>query len=49
MARENPHAITLCPVGPVTNFALALATAPDIASLLKRIVVMGSTIFHPGI
>jgi len=49
MARENPHAITLCPVGPVTNVALALAKAPDIAPLLKRIVAMGSTIFHPGI
>jgi purine nucleosidase len=49
MARENPGAITLCPVGPVTNVALALAKAPEIAGLLKRIVVMGSTLFHPGI
>jgi purine nucleosidase len=49
MARENPGAITLVPVGPVTNVAIALAKAPDIAPLFKRIVVMGSTIFHPGI
>ena len=49
MARENPGAITLCPVGPITNVALALAKAPEIATLFKRIVVMGSTIFHPGI
>src|SRR5271169_6802267 len=49
MARENPGEITLCPVGPVTNVALALAKAPEIVTLLKRIVVMGSTIFHPGI
>jgi len=49
MARENPGAITLCPVGPITNVAIALAKAPDIAPLFKRIVVMGSTIFHPGI
>src|ERR1700722_9723786 len=49
MAREIPGEITLCPVGPVTNVALALAKAPEIATLLKRIVVMGSTIFHPGI
>jgi purine nucleosidase len=49
MARENPRAITLCPVGPITNVALALAKAPDIAALLKEIVIMGSTIFHPGI
>jgi inosine-uridine nucleoside N-ribohydrolase len=49
MARENPGAITLCPVGPLTNIALALTRAPDIADLLKEIVVMGSTIFQPGI
>jgi len=49
MARENPGAITLCPVGPVTNVAVALARAPEIAGLLKEIVVMGSTILCPGI
>src|ERR1700728_2835600 len=49
MARENPGEITLCPVGPVTNVALALVKAPEIAKLLRKIVVMGSTIFHPGI
>ena len=49
MARENPGEITLCPVGPITNVAIALARAPEIAGLLKEIVVMGSTIFHPGI
>jgi inosine-uridine nucleoside N-ribohydrolase len=36
-------------VGPVTNAALALVKAPEIAKLLRKIVVMGSTIFHPGI
>ena len=49
MARENPGEITLCPVGPITNVAIALTRAPEIAGLLKEIVVMGSTIFHPGI
>jgi purine nucleosidase len=49
MARENPGQMTLCPVGPLTNVAIALAKAPDIAPLFKKIVVMGSTIFHPGI
>lgn len=49
MAKENPGAITLCPVGPITNVALALTRAPEIAKLFKEIVVMGSTIFHPGI
>src|SRR5580704_14582013 len=28
MAKENPGEITLCPVGPVTNLALALVKAP---------------------
>jgi purine nucleosidase len=49
VARENPGAITLCPVGPLTNVALAIAKAPEIAPLFKEIVIMGSTIFHPGI
>lgn len=49
MARDNPGEITLCPVGPITNVAIALAKAPDVAPLFKQIVVMGSTIFHPGI
>jgi inosine-uridine nucleoside N-ribohydrolase len=49
MARENPGAITLCPVGPLTNVALAIAKAPEVAPLFKEIVIMGSTIFHPGI
>jgi purine nucleosidase len=49
MARENPGEITLCPVGPITNVAIALAKAPDVAPLFKQIVIMGSTIFHPGI
>ena len=46
---REPGEITLCPVGPVTNLALAIAKAPEIAKLLRKIVIMGSTIFHPGI
>ncbi|MBN9510322.1 MAG: nucleoside hydrolase [Alphaproteobacteria bacterium] len=49
MARAHPGAITLCPVGPLTNAALALARAPEIAGLLREIVLMGGTLFHPGI
>ncbi|HLX98597.1 MAG TPA: nucleoside hydrolase [Roseiarcus sp.] len=48
-AKENPSEITLCAVGPVTNVALALTKAPEVAKLLRKIVLMGSTIFHPGI
>jgi purine nucleosidase len=49
LARAHPGAITLCSVGPLTNTALALARAPEIAGLLRDIVVMGGTLFHPGI
>lgn len=47
--KENPGEITLCPVGPITNVALAITKAPEIAKLVKQIVVMGSTVLHPGI
>ncbi len=33
--------ITLCPIGPLTNIALALRLAPDVAAKVKRIVLMG--------
>ena len=49
MAKENPGEIALCPVGPLTNVALALTKAPETAKLLRKIVIMGSTLFHPGI
>ena len=40
MARE-PGTVTLCPLGPLTNIALALAKAPQIATRIRRIVLMG--------
>lgn len=49
LAREHPGQMTIAAVGPVTNVALALAKTPELAGLVKRIVVMGSTLFHPGI
>ncbi len=49
LARERPGEITLCPVGPVTNVAIAFAKAPDVAPLFKEVVIMGGTIHHPGI
>ncbi|MCD7060720.1 nucleoside hydrolase [Pelagibacterium xiamenense] len=47
--RANPGALTLVPVGPMTNVAHALMKAPDIAEKLKGIVLMGGTIWHPGV
>lgn len=48
-ARAEPGALTLVPVGPMTNVAHALMKAPDIAQKLKGIVLMGGTIWHPGV
>ena len=40
---------TVCGVGPLTNLALALTKAPEIATLARKIVIIGSTLFRPGI
>jgi purine nucleosidase len=40
--------VTLCPLGPLTNIALALRQAPDIAQRIKRIVLMGGGFFEGG-
>jgi inosine-uridine nucleoside N-ribohydrolase len=40
----GPEPITLVPVGPLTNIALALRLAPDIAFRIKEIVLMGGAI-----
>jgi len=48
MVRENPGEITLVPVGPLTNLALALRLDPGIASLVKEVVVMGGAVATPG-
>jgi purine nucleosidase len=36
--------ITLCPLGPLTNLALAVRLAPDILPKVKRIVLMGGAL-----
>jgi len=36
--------VVLCPTGPLTNVALALAKAPDIAGRVRRIVLMGGAV-----
>jgi purine nucleosidase len=46
--RAEPGGITLCPIGPMTNSALALIKAPDIAPLIREIVFMGGAAFRPG-
>ncbi len=41
-------AVTLCPLGPLTNIALALIREPAIASRLSQIVLMGGGYFEAG-
>jgi inosine-uridine nucleoside N-ribohydrolase len=40
--REQP--LTLIPIGPLTNIALLLATHPELADRIERIVIMGGAI-----
>src|SRR6202012_4598214 len=44
MVHKYPHQITLIPVGPLTNIALAVSKDPGIVSLVKDIVIMGGSI-----
>ena len=42
--REPAGTVTLCPVGPLTNIALAMRLAPDIVPRIEAIVLMGGAI-----
>lgn len=44
MVHKYPHEITLIPVGPLTNIALAVSKDPSIVPLVKDIVIMGGSI-----
>lgn len=41
MLRQSAASMTICALGPLTNIALALRLAPDIASKINRLVIMG--------
>lgn len=43
-----PGEITLVPVGPLTNLALALRLEPRIAQQVKEVVIMGGNALEPG-
>ncbi len=43
-----PGEVTLVPVGPLTNIALALRLEPKLAENLREIVLMGGNAFCPG-
>ena len=40
--------ITLCPIGPMTNIAVALVMAPEIRQKLREIAFMGGVALGPG-
>jgi inosine-uridine nucleoside N-ribohydrolase len=44
MVHAHPHEITLIPVGPLTNIALAVCKDPSIAPLVHDIVIMGGSV-----
>lgn len=44
MVHQLPHEITLVPIGPETNIALAVLKDPSIVPLVKEVVVMGGSI-----
>ncbi|MDQ6435775.1 nucleoside hydrolase [Mesorhizobium sp. LHD-90] len=46
--REQPATVTLCPLGPLTNIALAISREPRIAPRIQEIVLMGGGLFEGG-
>jgi purine nucleosidase len=48
LINEYPHEVTLIPVGPLTNIALAIMKDPTIVHKVKNVTVMGGAVFHPG-
>jgi purine nucleosidase len=48
LMREEAGSVTLCPLGPLTNIALALEREPKIAPRIREIVLMGGGFFEGG-
>ena len=48
LRREPSGTVTLCPLGPLTNIALAFQKAPDILPRVQQIVLMGGGYFEGG-
>ncbi|WP_375255639.1 nucleoside hydrolase [Yoonia sp.] len=45
---EPSGTVTLCPIGPLTNIAVAFERAPDIIDRVQEIVLMGGAYFQVG-
>jgi purine nucleosidase len=48
LRRAEAGAITLCALGPLTNIAMALVKAPEVAGKIRELVVMGGAGFELG-
>ncbi len=48
LVRRYPHEITLIPLGPLTNIAMAILKDAELATLVKNVVLMGGAAFCPG-
>ena len=45
---QEADSVTLCPLGPLTNIAMAFQKAPDIVKRVQEIVLMGGAYFAVG-
>lgn len=43
LVHQHPHEITLVPIGPETNIALAVSKDPSIIPLVREVIVMGGS------
>ena len=48
LRRADPGEVTLCTLGPLTDVALALIRAPELAPRIREIVMMGGAYFEVG-
>lgn len=48
LRQEPAGSVTLCPLGPLTNIAMAFEKAPDIVNRVREIVLMGGAYFEVG-
>ena len=48
LVRENPHAVTLLTLGPLTNVAVAFEVAPELPDILNGIVCVGGSVDYGG-
>ncbi len=48
LMREEAGSVTICTLGPMTNLGTALQKAPEIASRISQVVLMGGGLFEGG-